>query len=121
MALESFQRSKGLQVGQINGATVAAMGLDASAFPTRTAAAPPATVAGNTLEPSVVRSVQQRLRQFGFYRSSPDGVWGPRTRQALSNFQRSRGLEGNGQLNPTTISALGLDPNNLAASAAASR
>jgi peptidoglycan hydrolase-like protein with peptidoglycan-binding domain len=117
VALESFQRSKGLQVGQLNGATVAAMGLDASAFPTRTSAAPPATMAGNTLDRGVVRGIQQRLRQFGFYRGTSDGIWGPRTQSALTSFQRSRGLEATGQLNPTTISALGLDPNNLAASA----
>lgn len=121
VALESFQRSKGLQVGQITGATIAAMGLDATAFPTRTAAAPPAAIAGNSLEPNVVRGIQQKLRQFGFYRSAPDGVWGPRTQRALSDFQRSRGLDASGQLNPTTISALGLDPNNLSASAAARR
>ena len=117
VALESFQRSRSLQVGQINGATMAAMGLDASAFPTRTASAQPATVAGNTLAPSVVRSIQQRLRQYGFYRGATDGIWGPASQRSLINFQRSRGLEANGQLNPTTISALGLDPNNLSASA----
>jgi hypothetical protein len=48
-------------------------------------------------------------------------VWGRSTQNALIQFQRSRGLEANGQLNPMTISALGLDPNNLSGSAAAVR
>jgi N-acetylmuramoyl-L-alanine amidase len=74
-------------------------------------------MAGNTLDRGVVRGIQQRLRQFGFYRGTSDGIWGPRTQSGLTAFQRSRGLEATGQLNPTTISALGLDPNNLAASA----
>jgi peptidoglycan hydrolase-like protein with peptidoglycan-binding domain len=126
VALENFQRARGLQVGQMTRATIAAMGLDASAFPTKSAsagvAAPAgATVAGNTLDRGVVRGIQQRLRQNGFYTGAVDGVWGPRTEAALARFQRSRGIESTGQLTPTTISALGLDPNNLAASAASAR
>lgn len=126
VALENFQRARGLQVGQVTRATIAAMGLDAAAFPTRNAsigsAAPArATVAGNTLDRGVVRGIQQKLRQNGFYTGAVDGLWGPRTEAALSRFQRSRGIESTGQLTPTTISALGLDPNNLAASAASVR
>lgn len=126
VALENFQRARGLPVGQVTRATIAAMGLDAAAFPTRSAsigsAAPArATVAGNTLDRGVVRGIQQKLRQNGFYTGAVDGVWGPRTQAALSRFQRSRGIESTGELNPTTISALGLDPNNLAASAASVR
>jgi peptidoglycan hydrolase-like protein with peptidoglycan-binding domain len=126
VALENFQRAHGLPVGQVTRATIVAMGLDASAFPTRNAnigSAPPArtTVAGNTLDRGVVRGIQQRLRRNGFYSGAVDGVWGPRTQASLIRFQRSRGIESTGELNPTTISALGLDPNNLAASTAPGR
>lgn len=129
VALENFQRARGLQVGQMTAATVGAMGIDPASFPARPApgagagavsgsgATPAAGFAGNTLEPGVVRGIQQRLRQNGFYSGRPDGVWGPRTQNALLRFQRSRGLEATGQLNPTTISALGFDPNNLSGSA----
>ncbi len=126
VALENFQRARGLQVGQVTRASVAAMGLDVSTFPTRTAGANQsapagATFAGSTLDRGVVRGIQLKLRQNGFYSGAIDGVWGPRTEAALSRFQRSRGIDATGQLTPTTISALGLDPNNLAASAASVR
>jgi peptidoglycan hydrolase-like protein with peptidoglycan-binding domain len=115
IAMENFQRSRGLDAGQVNVATISAMGLNPNAFPTRTAAAPPAF--REPLEPGVVRGVQQRLRQYGYYNSKVDGRWGPQTERGLANFQRSRGIEATGQLNPTTASALGLNPNNLSLSA----
>ena len=115
VALERFQRSRGLEVGQLNRATLTAMGLDAGSFPAR-----PATVAtaGEPLDPAVVRGVQRRLHQLGYYSGRNDGVWGSRTQASVERFQRSRGLEPTGTLNPATASALGLDPNNLAASTA---
>lgn len=115
-AVERFQRSRALQVGQVNEPTLRAMGLDASTF--RSAAGSnvrPATVAD--LDPYVVRSVQQRLRQRGFYSGPVDGIWGHRTATAMERFQRSRGLDATGTLNPMTASALGLDPNNLSSTA----
>jgi peptidoglycan hydrolase-like protein with peptidoglycan-binding domain len=110
-AVERFQQSRGLPVGQVDRSTVAAMGLDPRAFRTDTAAN------GVPLDPAVVRGVQRRLRQVGFYHGSADGMWGPRTQEAVERFQRSRGLEPTGDLNPMTASALGLDPNNLELSA----
>jgi len=115
IAMENFQRSRGLDAGQVNVATISAMGLNPNAFPTRTAAAPPSF--REPLEPGVVRSVQQRLRHYGYYNSRIDGRWGAQTERGLASFQRSRGLEATGHLNPTTASALGLNPNNLSLSA----
>lgn len=115
VAMENFQRSRGLDAGQVNVATVSAMGLNPNAFPTRTASVPASYNA--PLEPGVVRGVQQRLRQYGYYNGRIDGRWGPQTERGLSAFQRSRGIEMTGQMNPTTASALGLNPNNLSLSA----
>lgn len=116
VALEQFQRARGLPVGQFNGQTAVAMGFDANAFPARTASAPASSAsmgAGHPLDRGVVRNVQQRLRQQGFYSGTPDGIWGARTQGAVERFQKSRGLEVTGDLNPMTAQALGLDPNNL--------
>jgi N-acetylmuramoyl-L-alanine amidase len=115
IAMENFQRSRGLAAGQVNVATISAMGLNPSAFPARSAAAPASYQ--EPLEPGVVRGVQQRLRQYGYYNGRVDGRWGPQTERGLASFQRSRGLESTGHLNPTTASALGLNPNNLSLSA----
>jgi peptidoglycan hydrolase-like protein with peptidoglycan-binding domain len=121
-AVETFQRSHGLAVGQLNGLTISAMGLDPRSFPGRRAVVPAtpiasAAVPNGPLDPSVVRGVQQRLRQGGFYRGAVDGIWGGRTEAALESFQKSRGLEASGDLNPATAQALGLDPNNLSSGA----
>jgi surface antigen len=53
--------------------------------------------------------VQQRLHDLGFYvRDNIDGRWGPRTGQALANFQRSKGLNPTGQIDDQTMAALGI-------------
>ena len=132
VAMERFQRANGLQVGQMNGQTLSAMGLDAATFPTRAAYDSPRPVydppraaydssLNGPLEPRVVRAVQQRLRQARFYNGPIDGVWGSRTEAAVERFQRNRGLDVTGDLNPDTAAELGLDPNNLSASAGTRR
>ena len=117
-ALEQFQRAHGLQVtGQLNQATVATLGLNPADL---LAVAPPGvpTASASSAEPlsqDAIRSVQSRLRQLGFYSGRIDGIWGPSMQTSLQRFQQGRGLQATGQLNPTTVTALGLDPNNLAA------
>jgi peptidoglycan hydrolase-like protein with peptidoglycan-binding domain len=131
-ALENFQRARGLPVGQLTAPTVTAMGIDAATFPTRpnagmasgataTAGTTSMGYAGHSLDRNVIRGVQRRLSQSGYSPGRVDGVWGPSTQNAVSHFQVSRGLAATGQLDPNTVSALGLDPNNLAGSAAAVR
>lgn len=116
-ALERFQQGRGLQVtGALNQATVATLGLDPAALVGERSGAPapgPAAGAGGGGDPlggEAVRNVQARLRSLGFYREGIDGVWGPATQEALQRFQQGRGLQANGQINPATLSALGLDP-----------
>jgi peptidoglycan hydrolase-like protein with peptidoglycan-binding domain len=109
-AVERFNRSKGLPAGELTTASLDAMGLDARRFPAGEGAAA-------ALDRNVVRAVQRRLQRDGFYRGGVDGEWGPGTQAALERFQKARGIEPQGQLTPPTISALGLDPNNLVASA----
>jgi peptidoglycan hydrolase-like protein with peptidoglycan-binding domain len=117
-ALEQFQRAHGLQVtGQLNQGTVATLGLNPAdllaAVPPGVPTAPAATA--EPLSREAVRSVQSRLHQLGFYSGRIDGIWGPGMQGALQRFQQGRGLQATGQLNPATITSLGLDPNNLAA------
>jgi peptidoglycan hydrolase-like protein with peptidoglycan-binding domain len=61
------------------------------------------------------------LRAVGFYSGPADGIWGPETQQALTEFQKSRGLQASGALTPTTASMLGLNPNDLRSSVASYR
>jgi peptidoglycan hydrolase-like protein with peptidoglycan-binding domain len=119
-ALERFQRAQRLQAtGQLNPATVATLGLNPAelVIPSTVVASPPAATAplAEPLAPEVVRAIQGRLRQLGFYPGQIDGIWGPSMQASLERFQQGRGLQATGQLNPATVTALGLDPNNLVA------
>lgn len=115
-ALQQFQAAHQLQVtGQLNQATVAALGLDpASLLGTQQAVLPPPVPPADTLRPSSVRVVQQRLRSMGFYHGSIDGMWGQSTQSAVAQFQQNRGLQPNGQLTTATTTAMGLPPDSLA-------
>ncbi len=50
--------------------------------------------------------VQRRLIAHGFDPGIVDGIWGRNTRAATIEFQTSRGLPPNGQLNEATVTAL---------------
>lgn len=119
-ALERFQQTRNLQVtGQLNQATVATLGVPPSellsAREVRAPAAASAAVAApEQVSPALIRNVQQRLRALGFYRGGVDGMWGAGTQASLERFQQGRGLQATGQVNPLTMQALGLDPNNPA-------
>ena len=115
-ALQQFQAAHQLQVtGQLNQATAAALGLDpASLLATQQAVLPPPVPPADTLRPSSVRVVQQRLKSLGFYTGNVDGVWGQSTQSAIGQFQQNRGLQPNGQLTPATTAAMGLPPDSLA-------
>jgi L,D-transpeptidase ErfK/SrfK len=54
-----------------------------------------------------VRSVQQRLRESGFYQGAIDGVYGRGTYDAVVAFQARRGLTPDGIVGPITWNALG--------------
>jgi chitosanase len=54
-----------------------------------------------------VRAVQQALVQAGLLNSA-DGVFGPRTEEAVQRFQTQRGLRSDGIVGPATRAALGL-------------
>jgi peptidoglycan hydrolase-like protein with peptidoglycan-binding domain len=60
------------------------------------------------LSPDEIRQVQIVLNQRGFNIGDPDGVLGPRTRQALIQFQQRQGFQATGRFDSRTISALGV-------------
>ncbi len=85
----------------------------------RRASAPSAAPqAGNTQKPSddVVLRAQQALERAGYEIGTPDGHPGPRTIAALKRFQTDRYLTVSGQLDETTLAALGIDSSGAASS-----
>jgi Putative peptidoglycan binding domain len=57
----------------------------------------------------VIANVQSALQEQGYYRDAVDGLIGPNTRAAISNFQRDRGLPVTAAIDGPTLQALGLD------------
>jgi peptidoglycan hydrolase-like protein with peptidoglycan-binding domain len=55
-----------------------------------------------------IRQLQIALNQKGFNIGEPDGVLGPRTRNALIQFQQRQGFQATGQIDQRTVAALGL-------------
>jgi peptidoglycan hydrolase-like protein with peptidoglycan-binding domain len=57
---------------------------------------------------ALFRELQRRLREEGFYPGPVDGVFGPGTRTALSQYQARHGLPRTGALDDATGRALGV-------------
>ena len=55
-----------------------------------------------------VRQVQQRLKNWGYYSGSVDGVFGQKTYDAVRSFQKKNGLKADGVVGTATFRALGL-------------
>jgi peptidoglycan hydrolase-like protein with peptidoglycan-binding domain len=53
-----------------------------------------------------VRSAQQSLQSKGLYQANVDGRYGPKTRQAVMQFQQQNNLKANGRLDHATMVAL---------------
>jgi peptidoglycan hydrolase-like protein with peptidoglycan-binding domain len=118
-ALERFQQTHSLQVtGELNQATVATLGIPVEQLASTAWPSPPVTTVfvGSALSSSSIQVIQTRLRDLNYYRGPSDGLWGADTQSAIERFQEGRGLQPNGQLNPMTVAALGLDPKLLVAS-----
>ena len=114
-ALERFQQTRGLQVtSNLNQATLATMGLkpgELLSLGDQTGAMAGRDVQGRALKPEAVRTIQGRLKQLGLYAGDADGIWGDSTQAALERFQRDRGLQASGRLDPNTLTTMGLDSN----------
>lgn len=53
-----------------------------------------------------VKKYQQKLKNLGFYKDFVDGEYGPNTKKAVEEFQRSYGIEIDGIVGPETWGAL---------------
>ncbi len=57
---------------------------------------------------SEVRQIQTKLKNWGYYKGSVDGVFGSQTRAAVVWFQRKNGLKVDGVAGPQTLAAMGI-------------
>lgn len=77
-----------------------------TAFPWHVGAAPHATLRWGS-SGSDVRLAQRKLKDWGYYRGTVDGVYGSQMYAALIRFQRKNGLTADGVVGPATWAALG--------------
>lgn len=56
-----------------------------------------------------VKEVQRRLKLWGYYKGSVDGVFGAGTRSAVVVFQKKNGLTADGVVGKSTYKALGMN------------
>lgn len=67
-----------------------------------------------------VRQVQTKLKQWGYYAGSVDGVFGQSTYEAVTWFQRANGLTADGTVGGATLAALGISAQSAEGTTAAS-
>lgn len=63
-----------------------------------------------------VTQIQTRLKSWGYYSGSVDGIYGSATEQAVRYFQRKNGLAVDGQAGDKTLAALGISSSDGSAS-----
>lgn len=56
----------------------------------------------------VVKTIQQKLKNWGYYTGAVDGIYGSKTKEAVKYFQRKNGLTADGIVGAKTLKALGM-------------
>ena len=56
-----------------------------------------------------VKQIQTKLKNWGYYKGSVDGIYGSKTVEAVKYFQRKNGLTADGIAGPKTLSAMGIN------------
>lgn len=55
-----------------------------------------------------VKTIQRKLKNWGYYSGSVDGIFGSQTKEAVKYFQRKNGLTVDGIVGKKTLAALGM-------------
>ena len=61
---------------------------------------------------ATVKTVQRKLKNWGYYNGAVDGIFGPQTKEAVKYFQRKNGLKVDGIVGNKTLAALGISTSN---------
>ncbi len=57
---------------------------------------------------TTVKTIQKKLKNWGYYKGSVDGIFGKQTKEAVKSFQKKNGLTVDGIVGKKTLSALGI-------------
>ena len=55
-----------------------------------------------------VKQIQEKLKRWGYYNGSVDGIYGTQTLNAVKSFQKKNGLTVDGIAGPKTLAAMGI-------------
>lgn len=67
-----------------------------------------------------VKTIQQKLKNWGYYKGSVDGIFGSKTKEAVKYFQRKNGLTADGIVGNKTLAALGMSTSSSGSSGSSS-
>lgn len=65
---------------------------------------------------SEVRKIQEKLKRWGYYSGSVDGIYGSGTESAVKKFQKANGLKADGIAGKATLNAMGISSSNSSSS-----
>ena len=65
---------------------------------------------------SEVRTIQDKLKRWGYYTGSVDGIYGSLTVSAVKKFQQKNGLTVDGIAGPKTLTAMGINSSSSSSS-----
>ncbi len=69
---------------------------------------------------SEVRQIQEKLKRWGYYNGSVDGIYGSQTTAAVKSFQRKNGLTVDGIAGTKTLQAMGIYTSSSSSSSSSS-
>ena len=67
-----------------------------------------------------VRTIQTKLKNWGYYNGNVDGIFGSQTLEAVKKFQRKNGLTVDGIVGTKTLAALGINSSNSSTNSSSS-
>ncbi len=68
-----------------------------------------------------VRTIQQKLKNWGYYDGDVDGIFGSKTQAAVKAFQKKNGLTADGIAGPNTLRAMGISTSSSSSSSSVSQ
>ena len=108
-AVRLFQRTNGLTAdGIVGSATAAALGMTLAGGTSSGGGSASSGVLKRGSSGADVRTLQQKLKNWGYYSGSVDGIFGSGTESAVKLFQRTNGLTADGIVGSATAAALGM-------------
>ena len=108
-AVKLFQRTNGLTAdGIVGSATAAALGMTLAGGTSSGGGSTSSGVLKKGSSGADVKTMQQKLKNWGYYSGSVDGIFGSGTESAVKLFQRTNGLTADGIVGSATAAALGM-------------